>query len=155
MPSIRSIIKTLQRDYPEYSFEAADGFWWSATKETIFYDPKATNSLYFTLHELSHAILGHSGYKRDIELLRLERDAWDYAASILSKTYDISFQSSIVQENLDTYRQWLHARSTCPECDTTGIQSKNDLYRCLACGHKWRVNEAKLCALRRYSLQIK
>jgi len=155
MPSIRSTISKLSQDFPDYTFESADSFWWSATKQTIFYDPKAANSDAFTLHELSHAILDHKGYTRDIELLKLERDAWAFATTKLAKDYRVTIQPTIVQDNLDTYREWLHARSTCPECETTGLQSKGQLYRCLACGHRWQVNEARLCALRRYSLQTK
>ncbi|MDB5184121.1 MAG: hypothetical protein JWO07_802 [Candidatus Saccharibacteria bacterium] len=155
MPSIRSTISQLQRDFPLYHFEPADEFWWSATKKTIYYDPKATDSLAFTLHELSHAVLDHEGYQRDIELLKLERDAWNYAKTTLSPLYGIGIKDDTIQDNLDTYRRWLHARSTCPECETTGIQSRGPVYRCLACGHRWQVNEARLCSLRRYSLQTK
>lgn len=155
MPLIRSTVKKLQRDYPEYHFEPATGFWWSAAKGTIFYDPNAPDSDSYTLHELSHALLGHSGYDRDVELLKLERDAWEYAKTTLGKRYGAPISEEIIQENLDTYREWLHARSRCPECETTGLQSKSSLYRCLACGQQWRVNEARLCALRRYSLQTK
>jgi hypothetical protein len=155
MRSITSLINQLQADFPGYSFTSAHEFWWSGEKATIFYDPSATNSPAFTLHELSHAILGHEGYERDIELLRLERDAWNYAKGILATEYDIAISGDTVQDNLDTYRHWLHGRSTCPECQATGIQAKDHEYRCLACGHHWRVNEARLCALRRYSLQTK
>ena len=155
MPSTRLLIKKLQRDFSEYTFEPANGFWWSAAKATIFYDPKSTDRDAFTLHELSHAILQHQGYERDIELLKLERDAWKYAQETLAHRYDVTISAETVQDNLDTYRHWLHARSTCPECQTTGIQTRNSDYRCLACGHHWRVNEARLCALRRYSLQTK
>jgi len=149
------MIKRLRSDYPEYHFEPATGFWWSAAKKTIFYDPKTSNSDLFALHELSHALLEHSGYNRDIELLKLERDAWDYAKTTLAPHYGATIDGNIIQENLDTYREWLHARSLCPECETTGLQFRSNLYRCIACGHQWRANEAKLCALRRYSLQTK
>lgn len=155
MPSIRSMIKRLRGDFPEYHFEAADGFWWSAAKKTIFYDPQAPSSYAFLLHELSHALLDHEGYTRDIELLKLERDAWHYAKTVLAKRYAVVIDDEIAENNLDTYRQWLHERSTCPSCDTIGLQTKEQIYRCLACGHQWRVNEARICALRRYSLQTK
>ncbi len=155
MPSISSLIKQLRADFPGYTFTPAHEFWWSGKKSTIFYDPDTGSSLAFTLHELSHAILGHEGYERDIELLKLERDAWSYATRILASEYHVTISDDTVQDNLDTYRHWLHARSRCPECDTTGLQTKDHLYRCLACGHPWRVNEARLCALRRYSLQTK
>jgi hypothetical protein len=155
MPLIHSLIKRLQADFSDYRFEIADEFWWSATKRTIFYAPETTDSPLFTLHELSHAILSHRGYLRDIELLKLERDAWEYAKTTLASRYRVTISDSLIQDNLDTYRQWLHARSTCPDCETTGIQSQSSTYHCLACGHEWQVNEARLCALRRYSLTTK
>lgn len=155
MPSISSLLRDLHRDYPALSFEPADEFWWSGAKQTVFYDPKAANALAYSLHELSHALLQHEGYERDIELIKLERDAWVYAKNTLAPRYDVEIDEDLIQDNLDTYRSWLHARSTCPDCEAVGLQTKYQHYYCIACGNTWRVNEARLCALRRYSLQTK
>lgn len=155
MQSINSLIRRLVKDYPEYSFAKGAEFWWSATQKTIFYDPHATHSREYILHELSHALLNHTGYLHDIELVKLERDAWNYADSTLSVKYGITIDEDVVQDNLDTYRDWLHSRSTCPECETTGIEVRTHRYKCIACKHTWHVNEARLCALRRYLLQTK
>ncbi|USN96414.1 MAG: ImmA/IrrE family metallo-endopeptidase [Candidatus Nomurabacteria bacterium] len=155
MPSIHSTIKRLRLDFPEFQFKLAGEYWWSATTRTIYIDPQTEHNQEFTLHELSHALLGHKGYERDIELLKLERDAWEYAKDSLADRYGISIDMDIIQDNLDTYRQWLHARSSCPKCEAIGVQTRDSLYRCVSCGHGWRVNEARLCALRRYSLQTK
>lgn len=155
MASINWLIKRLQADYPHLSFEPAGKFWWSSTNSTVYYDPQSPHSAAYSLHELSHALLSHVGYERDIELIKLERDAWAFAKNTLAPTYDISIENDLIQDNLDTYRTWLHARSVCPDCEATGLQTHSMRYRCLACGHVWRVNEARLCALRRYSLQSK
>lgn len=155
MQSTRSLIKRLREDFPGFTFESSDSFWWSASRQTIHFDPTAEHSTAYSLHELSHAILDHHGYEYDIDLVKLERDAWDYAKRILATEYNTTISTSIIQNNLDTYRDWLHARSECPSCEATGLQTKQRLYRCLACGHQWRVNEARICALRRYSLQTK
>ena len=56
-----------------------------------------------------------------------------------------------IEEHLDTYRDWLHARSSCPDCTATGYQTDASTYACPACSHTWRVNEARICQLRRYS----
>lgn len=153
MPSTPWIHKKLIADFPQFRFKPAGEFWWSAATGTIYIDPKAEYNQEYTLHELSHALLEHKGYERDVELLKLERDAWEYAKTFLASKYKTIIDEDIVQNNLDTYRHWLHARSTCPECEATGIQMKDHLYRCISCNHEWRVNEARLCALRRYSLQ--
>lgn len=82
----------------------------------------------------------------------MERDAWQYAKDTLGQTYDQAILDDTVEDALDSYRDWLHARSTCPACQATGIQTKKEEYKCLACRTKWRVNEARICALRRYKL---
>lgn len=151
MPSATSLITRLSTDYPEVSFTPSDNFRWSATDRTVFIDMDAPHADVFCLHELSHAILDHHEYSRDIDLVKLERDAWEYAATTLVKKYKITISEDLIQDNLDTYRDWLHARSTCPTCQATGIQSTANEYRCIACKSAWHVNEARICALRRYT----
>jgi hypothetical protein len=154
MQSTSWLLNQLKNDHPEFVFEHAKEFLWSADRQTIYIDPTASHSQEFMLHELSHALLDHQGYKMDIELVKLERDAWEYARTHLASVYDFEIDDNVIQDNLDTYREWLHARSKCPDCDAIGIQTKSHHYRCLACGHTWRVNEARLCALRRYSVKM-
>ena len=81
----------------------------------------------------------------------MERQAWDKAID-LADTYDAHIDDSIIETTLDSYRDWLHARSTCPTCSATGLQVKNRTYNCPVCHGQWRVNEARICALRRYNL---
>lgn len=154
MRSITWLIKNISSDYPQFAFREADDFWWSAAEQTVYYNSESDNCPEFCLHELSHALLDHRGYIYDIDLIKLERDAWDYAANELAPRYKLTLDDEIIQNNLDTYRTWLHARSTCPNCNATGLQIK-ELYRCIACNHTWRANEARVSALRRYSLQTK
>lgn len=135
-----------------YAFTSGDHFKWSPSSREIVYDPAAENSQAHILHELAHALLGHCDYDRDIQLIAIERDAWQYAQETLSSDYAVTITDDIIQDSLDTYRDWLHARSTCPGCQTTGLQDKKYHYRCVACGHKWRVNDARICGLRRHSL---
>lgn len=146
--SIASLLAKLKVNYPNFAFTASDEFRWSPKEKTIFYDSSSDNAL-FLLHELSHAILGHDQYTRDIELVELERSAWDYAEKRLCKPYLIPMDSEVVEDSLDTYRDWLHSRSTCPACQSTGIETKKYEYRCIACATTWRVNDARVCALRR------
>lgn len=147
---MHSLINLLKKNYPLFHFQAGEAFQWSPDSVTIFYgreeDPVAL------LHELAHAILGHRYYSRDVELLEMEREAWEYARDRLSKEYVIVIEDDIVEQALDTYRDWLHARSNCTTCSSTGIQISPNIYKCVACGTSWRVNEARLCALRRYTL---
>ena len=155
MQSTNSLIEQLQSDYPSLQFQQSNEFLWSAKRQTIHFDPDVANCDAFTLHELSHALLEHQGYRADIDLIKMERDAWEYARSHLATKYGYDIEEDIIQDNLDTYRDWLHARSKCPDCTATGLQTKSRHYHCLSCGNSWRVNEARLCALRRYSLATK
>ena len=151
MPSTTSILSSLKNKYPQFSFKQSDDFSWSFIDKTIFFDIKSDNLSILLIHELSHALLGHDQYENDIQLIIMERQAWDYAIK-LAATFNIEIPDNIIQSNLDSYRNWLHKRSTCPKCHTTGVQS-HDIYKCLACNHHWRVNQAKKCSLRRYDVK--
>lgn len=152
MRSMSSLIHKLKASYPDFSFVKAEHFSWSPETQTIFYDPSQANATHLVLHELSHGILGHRQYRRDIELVAMETAAWEKAREYADE-YNVRFKEPIIQDHLDTYRDWLHARSTCPQCSANGYQTKAFEYECPACTHKWRVNEARLCGLKRYSLQ--
>lgn len=150
MPSTISLIKSLTRDFPQFAWTPGEDFKWSADDSTIYYQLQQPDAPQQILHELGHALLDHRAYDKDITLLALERDAWAYAQHTLSARYEVTIDDDHIQDALDSYRDWLHARSTCPRCTATGLQIKHHLYRCLACSYQWRVNEARMCALRRY-----
>jgi len=150
MPSTASLIKKLKLDYPEFNFIASNRYSWSPTSQSIQYIND--NNFEQLLHELSHGLLGHTDYSRDIELLGMERDAWDKAVALTSD-YKLQINSKIIESNLDSYREWLHTRSLCPKCDANGSQVSRDTYECPACSNRWRVNDARICALRRYNIK--
>ena len=150
-----SLIHKLKTDYPTLTFFESDQFAWSSVTQTISYDPELPHASALLLHELSHGLLQHSEYKRDVELLAMETAAWE-KAKILAEHYSVRLPETVIQSHLDTYREWMHARSTCPECTATGYQTSKFHYRCPACTHEWRVNEARLCGLKRYKVtQVK
>ena len=150
MPSTNSLLLSLQSEYPKLLFTPGDRFAWSPDAHTVFYDTADPDNTDLLLHELGHGLLGHRDYSKDIELVAMETEAWDKAIE-LANDRGITIEDETVQNNLDTYREWLHARSTCPSCEATGYQTGKSEYRCVACSHEWRVNEARICALRRYS----
>lgn len=153
MPSLSSLISRLKKDYPHLVFTPAEEFRWSPTEQTVYIASYSLDSPAFCLHEVSHALLGHEKYQHDIDLLKFERDAWAFASNTLGPRYGITITDEVIQDNLDTYRDWLHARSTCPHCSATGIQQKSQQYHCVACGQTWKVNEARLCRLRRSQIK--
>ncbi len=150
MPSTASLITKLKLAYPQFKFEQAADYLWSPSEQTIYYTDSSDGHSYL-LHELSHGLLGHVDYYYDIELIAMERAAWDKAI-VVAKTYDLTIDESVITSTLDSYRDWLHNRSTCPNCGATGHQTDKSTYTCLACTQSWRVNEARICALRRYKV---
>ena len=124
-------------------------FCWNHTACAITYDASAQYAEAQLLHEFGHALLNHKQYLRDIGLLAMERAAWDQAIT-LAHEFNVQIHEGCIEEVLDTYRDWLHARALCPHCAAPGVQTKRHHYPCLACLHTWRVNDARTCQLRRY-----
>ncbi len=150
MPSIASILPRLKNNFPQFAFKKGPEFCWSSDEKTIYYKDTGKDQYCFLFHELAHALLEHDNYDKDIRLLVMERQAWDYATKLATE-YDCHIPTDIIQNNLDTYRDWMHARSTCPKCTAIGMQTTDNLYACSSCNHKWRPNEARNCSLRRYT----
>ena len=125
-------------------------FSWNHTACAILYNPNIENAQAYLLHEYCHALLGHHHYEHDIDLIKLERAAWDKAVE-MSQAYGIVITEDTIETALDSYRDWLHNRSLCPHCGATGIETASHEYSCPACGTVWHVNEARTCALRRYT----
>ena len=149
MPLITSLVKQLAVDYPVLTFTPGERFYWNPERQTIHY-VRSSDDAASLLHEVAHALLVHQDFMRDVELVEMERDAWNYAVTALAPRYNLAIDPEAVQANLDTYRDWLHARSICPACSATGVQIKQRTYRCLACRSEWTVNDARQHALRRH-----
>lgn len=124
-------------------------FSWNHTACVITYNPASDNAAEYLLHEFAHALLQHAEYAHDVELIRIERAAWDKALEI-APDYSIVISEDIIESSLDSYRDWLHSRSLCPNCGATGIQTNPKNYHCPACAVTWQVNEARSCGLRRH-----
>jgi hypothetical protein len=142
------LVRQLAADNPRLHFVAAESFYWCPETSEVFYDMRRkadSSSNWSLLHETSHALLGHSSYRTDVELLHLEVAAWSHALAI-AKDYNIAIDDDYVQDCLDTYRDWLYRRSLCPGC---GIQSLQDdessHYRCFNCHSRWHVSPSRFC----------
>jgi hypothetical protein len=155
MSFIKELLLQLRKQYPHYNFVVGDDFRWSAASGTIFVasNAQAADAAY-VLHELAHAVLEHHDYNLDVELLRQESHAWDYAQQTFAPHYNVAISTNLIDNALDSYRTWLHARSTCPNCSQTGLQTKTSTYTCLNCRCSWHPNDARQCALRRYKLPL-
>lgn len=142
---MENLLAKLRQDYPTLTFKEASVASWSPTSRCVSYSTTdvetASGSL---LHELGHAVCDHQAYSSDVSLLRKESEAWDKAQE-LSKKYQITIDDEQIQGCMDTYRDWLHKRSTCPDCGTHGLQQSKALYCCPNCQTTWMVSSARFC----------
>ena len=136
------LLSRLVSDYPQFSFELGKQLCWSPRKKTVFYVDAADEA--GLVHETSHALLGHTTYATDIALLRKETEAWQKARD-LAEHYGITLDDEHIQECLDSYREWLHKRSTCPACGSHGLQATERRYSCPNCKSTWEVSSARFC----------
>ena len=143
---MKDILKKLKKDFPDIAFVSSERFYWSPKDSTVYYDKtkQDTAGEWALVHELSHGILGHKTYHTDFELLQLEVDAWDKAKEV-AHTYGITINEDHVQDCLDTYRDWLHARSKCPACGDHGLQERSGDYECINCNTSWHVSTERFC----------
>lgn len=140
-----NLVDQLKQNYPQFRFIPSGYARWSANEQTIYYNDDSLQ----TLHELGHALLGHNNYGQDIELIQIERVAWEKAQQ-LAPRYGLSIDNDTIEDALDSYRDWLHQRSICPNCQQTGIQSVRDLtYRCPNCQCAWRATDGRQTVVRR------
>jgi hypothetical protein len=148
-----ALLKQIATDYPDLEFIESAHFSWHSGKKHVSYQKNTSNithNIFALLHELGHAILNHKDYKHDIELLQLEVLAWEKARALASD-YGLELEEDYVQDCLDTYRDWLHLRATCPTCFSRSLQSTEKRYRCFNCQTEWQVSRSRLC--RPYRLQ--
>lgn len=147
---MKPILKKIRADYPNVEFVEGSAFYWSPATRQIFYayTEKKTDinsATHAILHELSHAILGHSTYTTDFELVQMEAAAWEHAKNLATR-YNLTISENHIQDCLDSYRDWLYKRSICPTCSTKSIQcNEKNSYQCFNCRTHWKVTSSRFC----------
>lgn len=145
--TLEAVIGELQARFPGLRFTPGRQFYWSPETGEIFYEAgrPGKRAVWSLLHETGHALSGHRSYQGDFELLRLEIDAWERARQVAADL-GISLDEDHIQNNLDTYRDWLYKRSICPGCGTKCLQQGDFVhYRCFNCHTVWRVSASRFC----------
>jgi hypothetical protein len=130
------------KNFPDYKFIAGRFFMWSPRNRTITYDPKrlkTNNGRIAVLHEIGHASLGHRHYKYDMQLLKMEMDAWDFVRHT-APGFGIKIDEEHITRCIASYDQWLSKRATCPDCQAFSLQKDRFNFGCFSCGSKWQVN---------------
>lgn len=150
------MIDKIKADFSKFNFKPGTNFMWSPQDKTIFYEPQGLADevgLWSLLHELGHAISGHNRYELDIELLKIELEAWQEARR-LAAIYNIEIDNDHIEDSLDTYRDWLKKRSTCPDCGSVCTQTKANQYVCHNCRCRWQVPKSQICRITRRKILI-
>lgn len=142
---MKKLLETLSQRHPELKFTPGAAFCWSPLDRTIVYkDTSGELGKWSLLHEVAHALAGHQTYQSDLELLMMEVSAWHEAKKIAPE-YGFEIDENHIQDCLDTYRDWLDQRSTCPLCGNTGLQHSARAYKCFNCSTKWQVSASRFC----------
>lgn len=143
--SFNNLLTQLRSQRPDIAFKAGRTYSWSPRTTTITYGKTSTDAaLWSLLHEFAHAELRHTTYKTDFELLTLEVAAWEHCKQ-LAHAQGIVVDEDHVEDCLDSYREWLHRRSTCPTCGSGGLQKTETEYHCHNCHSFWQVSTARFC----------
>jgi len=143
---MENLLEELQREYPALKFTKSRSFYWSPKTQEVFYAiNRSDTGLWAVLHETAHALLGHTRYSLDLELLQMEVAAWEYAKELAEK-YKVAIDEDHVQDCLDSYRDWLYRRSICPSCGNKSIQHDHEpRYQCFNCHTTWNVASSRFC----------
>ena len=132
--TLNSLSPTLQQiitDFPNLIFKRGSRFTFRPPN-IIILGPKTTNYELLTLHEIGHALSNHKNYKTYLELLRMETEAWRRAKPLAQK-YQVPYNEDLVQSHLNTYRDYLYLKTTCPHCGNYCIQSSTGKLFCPFC----------------------
>lgn len=126
----------IKSDFPEFRFVTGSRFAFRPPRTIVM--PKEfdevsdnTNSLLF-LHEVGHALSKHRDFKTEIGRLKMEVEAWEKARGLCDK-YGVSFDEDLVETELDSYRNFLHQKSRCPDCGLTRFQTPDGVFHCPKC----------------------
>lgn len=152
MPN-KNLVDSLRTAYPNLRYKKGKYFKWFSSTKTIYYDPTSDGYEAILLHEVAHALLDHTDSVLDVELVCQEAEAWEYATSKLAAMFSVKITEDHIENAMESYRDWLHRRSLCPDCSASGLQTKNTHYKCIVCGCSWLANDARHCGLKRYRVK--
>ena len=144
---MEKLLRTLAGAFPHIQFVSGEAFFWSPATTSVTYKQagqEESHHAWALLHETAHALLNHQNYEHDVDLLLLEVAAWQKAKE-LGVSFGVEIDEEHVQDCLDTYRDWLHQRSTCPRCSTVSLQISAQAYRCHNCAADWQVSASRFC----------
>ncbi len=140
-----TLIQLIAKKITDIKLKEGPRFYWSPEEGLLYYNIGELKDAQFKeklLHEAGHAKLKHFSYSSDLELLRMESDAW-LSALGLGSDLNIKIRSQSIKKALASYLDWANARAECPECGHSGLQYSGGSFFCLSCTHKWKVGSSR------------
>ncbi len=129
--AVDGLVNKLSVDYPGLRFLNGQRFAFRPPR-TVVIGPDEPSKELLLLHEVGHALLGHREFATDVSRLKMEVGAWEKAREIASQ-YGVEFDDEVMEQELETYRNWLHQKSRCPRCGLIRYQIPNGEYKCPKC----------------------
>ena len=131
----QGLVARVGADFPELRFRTGRKFAFRPPRTVVVEEAnkegEQCRSLLF-LHEVGHAATGRFSYQTDVERVKIEVAAWGEARK-LAERYGVEWDEEFAQGELDSYRDWLHRRSKCPDCGLTRYQTPDGVYHCPQC----------------------
>lgn len=135
------IINQLKQDYPNLRFIKGARFSFRPPKTIVVGPYEGKNTPLLLFHELGHALSKKYSYNLKVERLKIEVAAWQEGKKAYQNYPDLPpWDDDFVEDNLDTYRDWLHKKSTCKACGLTMYQDVNNSWQCPHCATYCRPN---------------
>lgn len=131
-----AFLESLKKTYPDFTFRPGRKFLFRP-KTSIYYLEANNNFRLLLLHELAHALLGHFSYKKSLERLKIERDAWEKTRE-LCKTHSVPFDEDLAEAELNTYRDWVHQKTLCKVCGSTCLEVSSESLFCPFCQKEYK-----------------
>ena len=125
------LLGRLQADFPDVVWREGKKYLFRPPK-TIMLGPAEEYDDLLLLHELGHYLCGHRNFDTLPRRVKMEREAWDKARELCNK-YGVSYNEDVAETELDTYRDWLDAKSRCPKCGLTRYQTSDGEFHCPRC----------------------
>ena len=127
-----TFLAKLKSDYPEIRFLERARFTFRPPRTVVYPAEDGEFDSLLILHEMGHALSRHRFFKTEIERLKMEVEAWEKARE-LCDIYEVQVDEDLIQGELDTYRDFLHQKSRCPECGLTRFQTPDGAFHCPRC----------------------
>lgn len=127
-----TFLANVRGDHPEVKFVAGKRFSFRPPRTVVFCDEPGDAASLLLLHELGHFLTGRFDFKTEVERLKIEVMAWKKARELATK-YGVFVDEDLIEGELDTYRDFLHQKSRCPDCGLTRFQTPDKVWHCPKC----------------------